>query len=49
MQVHSPVRGLYELHMTWGLRRASRPQPERGYCDGGRELFHTDMNISIAL
>ena len=27
---HSPARGLYELYMTWGLRRASRPQPERG-------------------
>ena len=36
---HSPARGLYELHMGWGLRnRASHPQPERGYCDGGRDL-----------
>ena len=33
---HSPARGLYELNMGWWLRRASRPQPERGYCDGGR-------------
>ena len=35
---HSPARGLYELHMGWGLRRASHPQPARGYCDGGRDL-----------
>ena len=38
MHSHSPARGLYELHMGWGLRRASRPQPAWGNSKDAREL-----------
>ena len=38
-QHHSPVRGLYELHIGWGLERASRPQPARGNSKDARDLW----------
>ena len=44
--VHSPVRGLYELHMTWGLRRAPESETSPSMPTDQKVVFNT-MRKSI--